>query len=80
MTGHPHQSKRGDEGTHTTTSPAELRILDTFDDALDVLKVCVDVLAGDGSTGTMPDVSPADAATWILCALHEHGYVLGKTA
>ena len=50
------------------------RPLDSFDDALDVLKLCIDALDGDGSTGTMPDVSPADAAIWVLTALHEAGY------
>lgn len=45
---------------------------------LRVLEVMEDALEGDGSTNTMPDVSPADAARWIYSALNKHGYLVVK--
>lgn len=38
------------------------------------LEVMEEALEGDGSTGTMPDVSPSDAARWILSNLIAKGY------
>ena len=41
---------------------------------LNILRVCINALDGDGSTLYLPDVTPADAAIWIMIALDDHGY------
>lgn len=64
----------------TPPPPPQLRIelLDVLG-MLDVIEVAVRSLDGDGTTATMPDVTPEQAVRWIIAALIEHGYVIVRT-
>lgn len=51
-----------------------LRVCDTFGDLMKIMTTAVEALHGDGSTSTMPDVEPWQAAVWMIGALDEAGY------
>jgi hypothetical protein len=45
---------------------------------LTVLAVMTEALEGDGSTTTMPDVTPDEAARYVYGALDANGYTIIK--
>lgn len=60
-----------------TVEPARFALLDVGG-LLAAVEVAAEALAGDGSTSTMPDVTPDQAARWMLAALDDAGYVIVK--
>lgn len=45
---------------------------------LAAVEVAAAALEGDGSTSTMPDVTPDQAARWMVAALDAAGYIIAR--
>lgn len=53
---------------------------DQVEHLLRVLELIEEALEGDGSTAYMPDVTPAQAARYVVSALNFNGFVISKKA
>lgn len=62
-----------------TPPPPTVALLDVAD-LMRVLDVATSALDGDGSTSTLPDVRPDEAARWIVAAIHDAGFLIVKRA